>query len=203
MKKSSLSFLVLFVLVAVTAGAESEAVVQLKQKLTAEIHASPDASPKVKAFISEELVPLCTNPVFVEAVQAQNAKGMTLDAIKATDKAWAEAEEELPIHAELLSNKCAEEIRKITSSITAIAETFVMDNQGANVGQNELTSDCWQGDEPKWQNSYKNGQGGVDIGKNKLDRSSNRTMQQVSLPIISEDGQVIGAVTYGLSIDGI
>ncbi len=63
--------------------------------------------------------------------------------------------------------------------------------------------DRHQGDEPKWQNSYKDGQGGVDIGKNKLDRSSNRTMQQVSLPIISDDGQVIGVVTFGLSTDAI
>ncbi|NLS93339.1 MAG: hypothetical protein GXX96_14375 [Planctomycetaceae bacterium] len=78
-----------------------------------------------------------------------------------------------------------------------------MDNQGANVGQNQLTSDYWQGDEPKWQNSCKDGKGGIDVGENKLDKSSNRTMQHISLPIIDENGRAIGAVTYGLAVDSI
>ncbi len=183
--------------------AESDAVSQLKQKLATEIDASADASPEVKAFAKETLLPLCNNPAFVAAVQAQNARHLTLDEIKKTDQAWADAEEELPVQKELTHNACADEIRSVSSAKPAICETFVMDNQGANVGQNELTSDYWQGDEPKWQNSYKGGRGGVDIAKNKLDKSSNRTMQQISLPVIDENGQVIGAVTYGIAVDSL
>ena len=186
-----------------SARAESDAVSQLKQKLATEIDASADASEAVKTFAKETLLPLCTNPVFVATVREQNSRGLTLDDIKKADEAWINAEEELPIHGELMGNKCADELRKVASANPAIAEAFVMDNQGANVGLNGLTSDYWQGDEAKWQNSYKEGQGGVDVGQNKLDRSSNQTMQQVSLPIVDENGQVIGAVTYGLAIDRI
>lgn len=185
------------------ARAEDDALAQLKQKLVAEIDASADASADVKAFVKQTLLPLCSNPVFVAAVRDQNSQGISLDEIKKQDEAWINAEEELPIHEQVLSNPCADELRKIISVNPAIAEAFVMDNQGANVGQNDLTSDYWQGDEAKWQNSYKEGQGGVDIGKNKLDRSTNRTMQQVSLPICDENGQVVGAVTFGVAIDSI
>lgn len=185
------------------AKAEDDALAQLKQKLVAEIDASADASAEVKAFVKQMLLPLCNNPVFVTAVRDQNSRGISLDEIKKTDEAWINAEEELPIHKQVLSNPCADELRQIISVTPAIAEAFVMDNQGANVGQNDLTSDYWQGDEAKWQNSYKEGQGGVDIGKNKLDRSTNRTMQQVSLPICDENGQVVGAVTFGVAVDSI
>ncbi len=205
MKKLTIALVAAVAVLAVAshAMAESDANSQLKQTLVSQIDGNADASPEVKAFVKETLLPLCTNPVFVAAIQAQNAKGMTLDDIKKIDQAWADAEEELPIQKELLNNPCAAEIRSIASSKPAIAETFVMDNQGANVGQNELTSDYWQGDEPKWQNSYKEGQGGVDIAKNKLDKSSSRTMQQISLPVCDENGKVIGAVTFGLAVDSI
>ena len=66
-----------------------------------------------------------------------------------------------------------------------------------------MTSDYWQGDEAKWENSFNGGKGGVDVGKIKFDKSANTQLQQVSLPIIDESGNVIGAITYGLAIDKI
>ena len=37
-------------------------------------------------------------------------------------------------------------------------EIFVMDNKGMNVGQSDITSDYWQGDEAKWIKTYANAQ---------------------------------------------
>lgn len=103
---------------------------------------------------------------------------------------------------EVLENTTAKKLREIMKKHPEIVEVFVMDNQGAVVGENDLTSDYWQGDEAKWQNSFAKGQGGVDVGKEELDKSSNQVLQQVSLPII-KDGQVIGAVTWGLNVSKI
>ena len=166
--------------------------------LKKEIDASPDASADLKTFAKDKLIPLCTNPVFVKAVTEQNAKGISLDEIKKIDEEWQAAEEFLPIHEELTTNACAKEINHITASLSKLTEVFVMDNQGANVGQNEITSDYWQGDEPKWTHSYNDGKGGVDISKPKLDKSTNRTDQKVSLPIIDTSGKVIGAICIGV-----
>ena len=155
----------------------------------------------LRAFVKASLIPLLDNKIWAAEVAKQNAQGVSLDEIKSIDTQWTEAEEELDIHVEKMSNACAKEIQKICEKIPALGEVFVMDNQGANVGQNALTSDYWQGDEAKWKNSFKNGEGGVDVGSRKYDRSSGVVDQKVSLPIIDEQGKVIGAVCFGIKVD--
>ncbi|MHC4872675.1 MAG: hypothetical protein ACYTFY_12605 [Planctomycetota bacterium] len=172
-------------------------------KLKSELAKNANASGKVKAFVIKTLLPTTTNAVYVAEVKKQNAKGVSLDKIKEIDEKWKNAEEELPIQTEKMSNACAKETKKIADANPAIVEVFVTDNQGANVGQNDFTSDYWQGDEAKWKNSYNGGKGGVDVGKVEFDKSANAQLQQVSIPVIDESGKVIGAVTYGLNVDKI
>jgi hypothetical protein len=156
---------------------------------------------KMQKLVTEKLLALCTNPVFVKEVAAQNDKKTSLDDIKKTDDEWQKAESELPIQKEKLNNDCAKEIIRLAKELKVIGETFVMDNQGANVGQNALTSDYWQGDEPKWQKPFAEGKGGVDIAEPKFDKSANTVEQKVSLPIIDAAGNVIGAVCWGVRVD--
>ena len=171
--------------------------------LSAQIDKSADASDKVKAFAKAKLLPLMTNAVLVKEVKTQNASGLTMDEIKKLDDEWINAEDELPIHVEKMGNVCAKELKKIASQLSAITEVFVMDNQGANVGQNTLTSDFWQGDEAKWENSYNSGDGGVDISKTKLDKSTNTVDQKISLPILDDNGKAIGAICIGINPDAV
>jgi len=173
---------------------------EILASISTQIDNSSNASPEMKTLAKNKLLPLCTNELFVKSVKAQNAKGMTLDEIRKIDETWQAAEDFLPIHEKLLSNDCAAEIKRIAKKITELTEIFVMDNQGANVGQNTITSDYWQGDEPKWQNSYNDGKGGVEVGKAKLDKSINRIDQKISLPIIDNSGKVIGAICIGVSL---
>lgn len=156
---------------------------------------------KLQDFVQVKLIPLCINPVFVEQVKAQNARNVSLDEIKKIDEEWTNAEDELPIHKEKLGNACAQEVRKLVKELKFIGECFVMDNQGANVGQNALTSDYWQGDEAKWKKPFNGGKGGIDIDKRKYDKSAGTVDQKVSLPIIDEKGNVIGAVCWGVQPD--
>ena len=76
-----------------------------------------------------------------------------------------------------------------------------MDNQGANVCMTDKTSDYWQGDEAKFQKSYNNGAGGMDISDVKFDDSSQAYIVQVSVPVKDAGGKVIGAVTIGIDVD--
>lgn len=174
---------------------------QIKETLAKSIDSNELLSDAAKTFAKEHLIPLCTNEVFVKETAAQNEAGTSLDEIKKIDAEWQAAEEPLDIQDEKLSNTTAKEIKKVAETQSIIREAFVMDNQGAVVGENLLTSDYWQGDEPKWSNSYAKGKGGVDVGKTKFDKSANASLQQVSLPVINPDGEVIGAVTYGLNVD--
>ncbi|MFZ1684034.1 MAG: hypothetical protein WAU88_07860 [Candidatus Zixiibacteriota bacterium] len=178
-------------------GADS---IQLLSSLMAKIDQAPNVAASTKALMKEKLLPFCTDSVFVAAVKAQNSKRLSLDAIKKTDSAWIFADDDLPIKRELTGNAVTAEIQRLGLRIPSMSEVIVMDNQGANVGQNTLTTDYWQGDEPKFINAFNSGKGGVDFGKARLDKSTNRVDQKISLPIIDTDGKVIGAICIGLVV---
>jgi hypothetical protein len=195
-----LRILPLFILAVVAAAADANA---LAASLKTAIEANAVADAKVKAFAVAKLVPLIGHEVLVREIKAQNARKVALADIQAIDKAWTGAEQELPIQKEKLTNPCAEAIRSIAKDLPALREVFAMDDQGANVGQNNLTSDYWQGDEDKWTKSYAGGKGGVEVGKAKFDKSAGVTLQQVSLPIVDGDGMVVGAITFGIAIEAL
>lgn len=175
----------------------------LRTRLLAELDANKAIDAKVRTFAKDRLVPILGNAVLVREAKAQNSRKVPLAEIQTIDKAWIGAESELPIQKEKLGNPCAEVIRSLAQDMPALREVFAMDDQGANVGQNNLTSDYWQGDEDKWQKSYAAAKGGVDVGKAKFDKSANVTLQQVSLPLVDADGTVVGAITFGVAIDAL
>ena len=79
-----------------------------------------------------------------------------------------------------------------------------MDKTGLNVGQGEPTSDYWQGDEAKWQETYLVGPDAVFIDDIDFDGSSGMFLAQVDAAIADpETGEVIGAVTMGINIEAL
>ncbi len=181
----------------------AEDVAALRVRLAAELDANTVIDAKVKAFAKDKLLAVIGHEVLVREAKAQNAKKVALADIQAQDKAWTAAESELPIQKEKLSNAAAEAIRGLAKQLPALREVFAMDDQGANVGQNNLTSDYWQGDEDKWKKSFAERKGGVDVGKPKFDKSATATLQQVSLPLVDADGTVVGAITFGVAIEAL
>ena len=141
-----------------------------------------------------------SNPVLVNAVKAQNAKGMSLDTIKATDTKWIKTTGVDAFMNSLMTNAAAAELKKLEASKPYFLELFLMDNQGANVAMTDKTSDYWQGDEAKFTKSYKDGAGGIDIGKVKFDKSTQAYLVQVSVPVM-DAGKAIGALTIGINLD--
>ena len=75
-----------------------------------------------------------------------------------------------------------------------------MDDQGANVAMTNKTSDYWQGDEAKWQESFKDGVGAVHVGDIEFDESADDYLVQVSVPVM-KSGKAIGAITVGVNLD--
>ena len=81
-----------------------------------------------------------------------------------------------------------------------IAEVFIMDAQGLNVAASAVTSDYWQGDEAKFQQTYGVGPDAVHISEVELDESTQTYQAQVSLSLTDPaTGALIGAVTFGLN----
>ncbi len=155
------------------------------------------ADTKVKAWIS--------NSVIINAVKAQNAKNASLGQaeIDKLDKKWrAEVGAgSKPMIDEVLSNALSGFLKNQQAASNGLyTEIFVMDNKGLNVGQSEVTSDYWQGDEAKWKKTFLAGTNAVHIGKVKKDESTQKFQSQLSLPIV-DGGKNIGAITIGISVD--
>jgi hypothetical protein len=147
-----------------------------------------------------ELQKLGENPTLVAAVKAQNAKAVTLDAIKKRDAEWmAKTGVDEGMKA-LMENEPAKELAKIESSQPYYFELFLMDNQGANVAMTNKTSDYWQGDEDKFKSAFKGGSGAVFVAEPEFDDSAKAYLIQVSVPVI-DAGKAIGVLTIGVNLD--
>lgn len=168
--------------------------------LTAAITAHAGIDDATKGLVTGTLLPLISHEALLAGAVASNGLGRSLDDIQAIDAEWRAAEDLLPIHEQVLVNPAAEALQALVEANAAIVEVFATDNQGANFAQSGLTSDFWQGDEAKWQNSFNEGNGGIDVGEVEYDESADAYLQQVSLPLVAADGSVIGAVTFGLQV---
>jgi hypothetical protein len=167
-----------------------------------EAHVAP-----VKEFISQNVEGWLTDPVVISAINEQNATTGGLDqaAIDALDKDWrAQATaSDKPLVDEVLGRALSKFLmEKKDGSQGMITEMFVMDAKGLNVGQSDVTSDYWQGDEAKWQKTYAVGPGEVFVDEVEEDESTQALQSQASVTISDPaTGKAIGAITVGINLD--
>lgn len=166
------------------------------------IYAGEKAPQKVVDLANSKLASLGTDPVIIEAVKAENAKGKSLDQVKAMDKKWKAHAGLADYMKAMMDSKCGKRLANIQESEPFYAEIFVMDNQGGNVAMTDKTSDYWQGDEAKFQKSFNGGAGAVFVDEVEFDDSAQAYLVQVSIPV-KENNTVIGAVTFGIDVDKI
>ncbi len=164
--------------------------------------ADEEAPASVVKMANAELSALGADPIIVAAVKAENAKGKTLEQIQATDQEWQKTAGVTPFMKAMMESPCGQYLRKMQEAKPFLAEVFVMDNLGANVAMTDKTSDYWQGDEPKFTESYKAGKGAIHISKVKFDDSTQSYLVQVSVPVKDGD-QAIGAITIGVDLDAL
>ncbi|MFK7875377.1 MAG: PDC sensor domain-containing protein [Paracoccaceae bacterium] len=144
------------------------------------------------------------NPVVIEAIKAQNDKhaGISDQQILDMDNAWRA---EVASNArDMIKNVLEQPISQYLHDVAMetngqISEVFVMDAHGLNVGQSGVTSDYWQGDEAKFQETYPKGPNSVHISEVEFDESTQKYQMQISMTIVDPDTQeAIGAVTFGV-----
>ena len=169
--------------------------------------AEDDYVAAARAYVEQHVVPVLSEAVVVDAINAQNAKfaGLKQADIDALDQKWraeVEAADKPMIDEALASPLSKFLVEQREKSGGVITELFVTDDKGLNVGQSDPTSDYWQGDEAKWQKSF----GGSvlyieDAGR---DESTQLMQSQASLPIRDPNtGAVIGAITVGINLDAL
>ena len=163
----------------------------------------------LEAYARNELANWLTDPALISAINSQNAAhaGLSEDDVIALDQKWrAEAGEGGgPLITQLLSSDLSAWLRdKQDATAGFVTEVFIMDDKGLNVAQSVETSDYWQGDEAKWQQTYSVGPDALHISEIEFDDSTGFYQSQASLSITDPaTGAVIGAVTFGINVQSL
>lgn len=172
----------------------------LLSALTLSLSATAEELPESAQRIVPQLQEWGTNPILVEAVREQNALGRSLEDVQRLDADWMAASSVTPFMQTLMDNAPARELKRLEQTKPYFLELFLMDGQGANVAMTNKTSDYWQGDEDKFVESFKQGQGAVHLGEVEFDSSAQAYLVQISVPVMDE-GRAIGALTVGIDLD--
>lgn len=144
----------------------------------------------------------------IEAVKTQNEahKDLTQSNIDKLDTQWrteAKADGDKPLINKVLNNDLSTFLKQVQKKHSATyTEIFVMDNKGLNVGQSNITSDYWQGDEEKWLETFAKGPDKEHVAPIEKDESTGKSQTQVSFTVTDpETGEAIGAVTVGVNVE--
>jgi hypothetical protein len=162
---------------------------------------------EVENYVKTNLISWLSDKNLIAAVKAQNVKNATLAQadIDKLDKDWraqVDAAQKPLIDGVLKNELSAFLAKKKAESKGVITEVFVMDDKGLNVGQSDITSDYWQGDEAKWQKTFKIGPDAIFLDKVEKDESTQTLQMQVSVTIKDpETGKAIGAATFGINVN--
>ena len=166
-----------------------------------------DFEPALRELAKQKIMKIVNDPAIVAAIQARNndTGGMSEEAIIALDKKWrAEVGgSSTPTITPVLSGDIAEMLRSVRDESEGLfTEIFVMDMVGLNVAASDTTSDYWQGDEAKWQQTYGAGSGAIHISEVEMDESTQSYQSQISVAISDPaTNKPIGAATFGVNVE--
>lgn len=165
-----------------------------------------DPNAAMQSFVDDQVANWQHSDVLVAAINQQNQKtsGYAASDIDAMDQTWrAEVGTASELVDGVLTNEAADFLRdQVTASSGVITEVFIMDAQGLNVAASSATSDYWQGDEAKFQETYPKGAGAIHFSEIEFDESSQTYQAQVSVTITDPaSGEPIGAMTVGINAD--
>ncbi|MBY8976577.1 PDC sensor domain-containing protein [Rhodobacteraceae bacterium NNCM2] len=164
-------------------------------------------SDKVLKAARGELQEWINDPVIIYAIREQNEmnKSLSQKKIGRLDKRWVKGGSRGPMVGDLLGRQASvilRDRRELSNGL--INEIIVMDALGLNAAISDATSDYYQGDEAKYQETFLVGPEAVHVSELEFDESTQKVQTQVSLPVIDPDtGELIGAVTFGISLDAL
>lgn len=171
--------------------------------------ASNEAPPEgwrgeVDAVVLPDIARVVAEPIVDYTIRAQNVRFAELDqaAIDALDGTWRSEHEleEQPLISAVLSNPTSSFLTRVQAqAIGLYTEIFVMDDKGLNVGQSNISSDLWQGDEAKWLKTCAEGPGSVFVDEPEFRDDVGVWVVQVNVSV-DRDGEAIGAATFEVNL---
>lgn len=176
---------------------------------TASLADDAEIKDKAKSYTESEVAKWVADADVVAAINAANAANASYDQAKidTLDKQWrAEVGAAAhPLIDQIMGSPASAKAKSWCGGAGGVVtEIILMDNKGLNVGICDATSDYWQGDEPKFQNTFPKGAGTVFVDDVEQDSSTQKFQVQSSMTVVDPaTGQPIGAVTVGLDAEGL
>jgi hypothetical protein len=172
--------------------------------LAEEASPPPDWRDGIDAVVVPDIARILGEPIVEYTVLAQNLRYAELaqaeiDGLDAKWRAELEAAEQ-PLISAVLSNPTSSYLTRVQAqSIGLYTEIFVMDRNGLNVGQSNISSDFWQGDEAKFLETFPAGAGAVFVDEPEFRDDVGVWAVQVNVTI-GLDGAAIGAATFEINL---
>lgn len=160
----------------------------------------------MKSYVESEVRAWFADPTILAAVQGANLAhaALTPGDIEVLDAQWkAEIGTDSALIKGIGENAASAFLReRIGAADGKITELIVMDSKGLNVAISDITSDYWQGDEAKFQQTFASGPSAFHISEVELDDSTQTYQAQLSFTLTDPaTGAAIGAVTVGVNAE--
>ena len=159
-----------------------------------------DVPNTLAAYAQNVLVKVAQGPSVTQYIEAQNARRVRVEDLKALDAKWAAAPGVEGYMWDLMRNRLAWDLVNFQYQHKFIMEAFAMDARGAIVAETNRTSTFYKGEAKKFTEAYAGGVGAVWFGPAAYDDSSAEMEIQVSVPVM-KGGKAIGVICFGVSLD--
>ena len=166
---------------------------------------NPMLQKSVRQLISGEIEPWINNPVIIDVLRLQNRKtgDYSEEQIKELESKWQNefVSGQYNLIAEVLDRSVSRYLRRVKlNGLGMYHEILLMDGVGLLAGFSDPNDDYWQGEEPKWLETYRGDKDALHIGDLKFDESTLAWEIQVSLPVLDPETQKpLGAIMIGLN----
>lgn len=161
----------------------------------------------IDADLVERMRQIVVNEVVTMSVASQNERygKLTEHEIDSLDRQWVAEQKsgQKPLISATLANPLSNYLTRVQAhSIGLFAEIIIVDQNGLNVGQSNITSDFWQGDEAKYQRTYPEGPNALFIDEAEFEDETKTWRVQVNISIPDPDvpGVAIGAATFEVNL---
>lgn len=147
------------------------------------------------------LTDLAHESVVIRNIEEANSTNvLSQEEIERVDRDWRNAGPDgTDIIRKVLENPASDRLREARMQNPTWLEIFLIDEKGCATAANMRTTDYWQGDEKKWTRIFLDKQSEYFIDEIEYDESTHAYVHHYSIPITSEQGQLIGVLVAGVA----
>ena len=160
----------------------------------------------VNSAVVDDLRKFLETDIVRLSVENQNTKYQKLEQAKIDqlDGEWRTEtkSDDQPLISATMSSPLSSYLTRMQADSKGLyTALFVMDQNGLNVGQSAITSDYWQGDEPKFQKTFPVGPKAVFIDDPEFDKDLGIWVVQANITVSDDARQKsIGSATVDINL---